>query len=101
MARKRVIVLSGVSGTGKTHARTTDPELQVLPHLDIADIYREFPGMDWYMALHALLKQMRALLKEHEAIASRCGTGAGARDPLETGSCGAKLSGRDPDRVVV
>ena len=65
---KKVIVLAGVSGTGKTHARTHDPELKDLPHVDIADIYEEFPEFGWYEALYALLKRARLLLQKHDVI---------------------------------
>jgi predicted kinase len=65
---KKVIVLAGVSGTGKTHARLNDPELKDLPYVDIADVHEEFPEFDWYEALHALLKRARQLLQEHDII---------------------------------
>jgi len=65
---KKVIVLVGVSGVGKTHARLNDPELKTLPCLDIADIYEEFPEFGWYEALYALLKRARLLLQKHDAI---------------------------------
>ena len=65
---KKVIVLSGVSGTGKTHARLHDPELKNLPCVDIADVYREFPEFSWYEALPAMLKRMRKELEEHDTV---------------------------------
>jgi predicted kinase len=65
---KKVIVLSGVSGTGKTPARLNDPELKTLPCLDIADIYEEYPEFGWCEALHALLKRVRLLLQKHDVI---------------------------------
>jgi len=65
---KRASILSGVSGTGKTHTRTTDPELKDLPHLDIAEVYREFPEFDWSEALGCLLKRARKMLQEHDTI---------------------------------
>jgi adenylate kinase family enzyme len=65
---KRAIILSGVSGTGKTHARLNAPELKNLPHLDIADVYREFPEFDWYEAFWALAKQVREALEEHDTV---------------------------------
>jgi predicted kinase len=65
---KKVIVLAGVSGTGKTHARTHDPELKDLPYVDIAEIYERWPEFDWYEVLYTLLKRARQLLQEHEAI---------------------------------
>jgi predicted kinase len=65
---KKVIILAGVSGTGKTHARLNDPELKTLPCLDTADIYEEHPEFGWYEALYALLKRARQLLQKHDAI---------------------------------
>lgn len=64
----KAIVLSGVSGVGKTYARQTTPELKHLPHVDIADVYRAFPEMDWRMATHALLKRARAQLEHTGAV---------------------------------
>jgi predicted kinase len=65
---KRAIVLCGVGGTGKTHARLNDPELKDLPFVDIADIYKEFPEIDW-SAAHAILeRRMAKLLQEHDAV---------------------------------
>ena len=65
---KRAIVLCGVSGTGKTHARLNDPELKGLPHFDIADVYREFPEFDWPTALAALCKRLRGAFQNHPAV---------------------------------
>ena len=65
---KKVIVLAGVSGTGKTHARLNDPELRDLPFVDIADLYEEYPEFGWYEVLYALLKRIRGLLEEHDVI---------------------------------
>jgi len=39
---KKVILLAGVPGAGKTHTRKNDSALAGLPHLDIADVYREY-----------------------------------------------------------
>jgi len=65
---KKVIVLTGVSGVGKTHARLNDPELKDLPCVDIADIYQEHPEFDWRDALGILLLRVRTLLRKHEVI---------------------------------
>jgi len=65
---KRAIVLSGVSGTGKTYARLNDPELKDLPYVDIADFYKENADVHWAVA-HALLKRKVAeLLLEHDTV---------------------------------
>ena len=63
---KKVIVLTGVSGVGKTHARLNDPELKDLPCVDIADIYQEHPEFDWSDALYTLLQRLRFMLREQE-----------------------------------
>ena len=65
---RKAIILAGVSGTGKTHARFNDPALKDLPCVDIADVYREFPEFGWLDALHALLKRIRLLQQKHDAI---------------------------------
>jgi predicted kinase len=65
---KKAIVLTGISGTGKTYARLNDPALRDLPCVDIADVYREFPEFGWLDALHALLKRVRLLLQKHDTI---------------------------------
>jgi predicted kinase len=65
---KKAIVLTGISGTGKTYARLNDPALRDLPCVDIADVYREFPEFGWLDALHVLLKRVRLLLQKHDAI---------------------------------
>ena len=65
---KRAIILSGVSGTGKTYARLNAPELKDLPHLDIADVYREFEEFDWYEAFWALAKRVREALEAHDTV---------------------------------
>jgi hypothetical protein len=65
---KRVIVLWGVSGTGKTHTRLNDPELRDLPCVDIADVYKEFPEADWLMAYGIMERRVAKLLQAHDAI---------------------------------
>ena len=65
---KRAIVLCGVSGTGKTHARLNAPELKDLPHVDVADYYRECPGLDWVSATAAVCRRARELLEEHGVV---------------------------------
>ena len=65
---RKAIILTGVSGTGKTHARLNDPELKDLPCVDIADIYQEHPEFDWSDALYTLLQRARILLRKHRVI---------------------------------
>lgn len=44
---KKLIVLAGVSGVGKTYTRTHDPRLKDLPCVDMADVYRDHPLRVW------------------------------------------------------
>ena len=37
--------LAGISGAGKTYARTNNPLLLNLPYIDVADYYAQFPGI--------------------------------------------------------
>lgn len=64
---KRITVLSGVSGTGKTYHRTH--ELAHLPFVDIADVYRENPFIErGAMATCALWDRAEKLLEENDEI---------------------------------
>lgn len=65
---KRVIILCGVSGVGKTHARLHDPELVDLPYVDIADVYRDLPYASARVATEALINKVLKLLKEHDSV---------------------------------
>ena len=65
---KQAIVLCGVSGTGKTYARLNDPALKNLPYVDVADFYREFPGLDWASATAVVCRKAREMLEAHDAI---------------------------------
>jgi hypothetical protein len=65
---KQVIILSGVSGAGKTHARLNAPVLKDLPYVDVADFYREFPELDGASATAAVCRKARQLLEAHDAI---------------------------------
>ena len=68
MSNKRVIVLCGVSGVGKTHARLHDPELASLPFVDIADVYRDLDWAESYQVTLALATKTRKLLREHDCV---------------------------------
>lgn len=65
---KEVVILSGVSGVGKTHFRLHTPELASLPCLDIADIHAEFPELDYAATTGVFLKRLRKLLEEHDRV---------------------------------
>ena len=68
MSNKRVIVLCGVSGVGKTHARLHDPELASLPFVDIADVYRDLDWAESYGATAALATKTCRLLRDHGCV---------------------------------
>ena len=62
--KKRVTVLCGVGGSGKTHQRTHMPGWKDLPCVDIADVYKEFPEFDSYVATAVVCKRALALLQQ-------------------------------------
>lgn len=66
--RKKVTVLCGVSGSGKTHRRTTDPDLQRLPYVDIADVYKDFPEFDWSVATSVACRRVCVLLQQNDHV---------------------------------
>jgi len=68
VAVRKVIVLAGVSGVGKTHARLTDPALKDLPCVDIADVYCEYPEFDWMEAFFALARRVRTCLEQCDTV---------------------------------
>jgi len=68
MAEKTVIVLCGVSGVGKTYARTHHHKLKHLPAVDVADVYLDNPGATWIEASAVVIKRTLALLKEHDRV---------------------------------
>jgi hypothetical protein len=65
---KKIIALSGVSGVGKTYARTHDPDLKDLPQLDIMDIYRKYPGIVPERAFGGFLGEVQMLINKHDTI---------------------------------
>lgn len=66
--RKKVTVLCGVSGAGKTHLRTTDPDLCRLPYVDIADVYKEYPEFDSFVATSVACRRVCALLQQNDHV---------------------------------
>jgi len=66
----KFICLCGVSGVGKSHRRTTDPALKDLPFVDIADIYRENPGIQPREAFGMLMNEAHALITQdgHQTV---------------------------------
>lgn len=63
-----IVLLSGVSGTGKTWLRTRHTQLSQLPCVDIADIYDDLPDADWWQATNALIAKTHKLLKDHPTV---------------------------------
>lgn len=63
-----IVCLSGVSGTGKTHYRTTQKSYKDLPYVDIADIHKEQPVGLGAPAVYALWERVKPLLPEHPVI---------------------------------
>lgn len=68
MANKKIIVLCGVSGAGKTYARENLPELACLLFVDIADMYRYLGTEDWRVATEGLIDKATELLETHDTI---------------------------------
>lgn len=66
--KKKVTVLCGVSGSGKTYQRTIHPALKDLPFVDIADVYKEFPEFDWFLATAAACKRVCVLLQQNDHV---------------------------------
>ena len=65
---KKAIVLAGVSGTGKTHARLNDPELKGLPCMDVADYHRKYPELEWFVIRGMMYRKVLELSRTPEAI---------------------------------
>jgi len=70
--KKRVIVLCGVSGVGKTWKRTNDWELRGLPFVDVKDIYRQYEVEDqipnWESVTDDAIDEVKALLAENQQV---------------------------------
>jgi hypothetical protein len=43
--KPKMYLLTGLPGSGKTYRRLNDPDLKTLPFIDIADMYRQQPGI--------------------------------------------------------
>lgn len=64
-----IYAIGGVSGTGKTHFRTTCEVLREFRALDIADVYEDSvmegaPDLHWRTALGRFAERVRWLLEE-------------------------------------
>lgn len=66
--KKKVTVLCGVSGSGKTYLRTTNPDLKRLPYVDIADVYAQYPEFDWVTATCVACRRALALLQQNDHV---------------------------------
>lgn len=65
---KKVGVITGVSGAGKTHLRQRAEELRGLPVVDISDVYRELPMVDYVRATLEVARRTRELLRSHAHV---------------------------------
>ena len=66
---KELIILSGVSGTGKTRYRTTHPDFEDLPHVDMAEIYRDIPAVPRGISgTMVLWTRVAGKFKEHDVV---------------------------------
>ena len=63
-----IVCLSGVSGTGKTHWRTTQESYKDLPQFDVADIHDEQPVGLGAPAVYALWNKLKPLLDTEPVI---------------------------------
>ncbi len=68
MTEKKIIVLCGTSGVGKTYAREHLPELRNLPYVDVADVYLDNPGCTWVEATAGVISRTKALLRKHDVM---------------------------------
>lgn len=64
---KKVILLTGVSGSGKTYTRIHDERLASLPYLDIADIYAQL-DVRWDQALKELISRIHDTLELSDQV---------------------------------
>ena len=62
-----VILLSGVSGVGKTYLRQNS-YLSDFPAVDIADVYDDLPSANWSEAVSALTAKVKKLLDDHDTV---------------------------------
>lgn len=66
---KELIVLSGVSGTGKTRWRTEHPDFKNIPYVDIADIYKSIPNIPRGAAVVcAMWIRIASKLETHDTV---------------------------------
>lgn len=66
MSDKWAIILSGVSGTGKTRHR--EKNLAKFPFVDISDVYREVEGISWDAAVSAVATKALKLFQESDTV---------------------------------
>lgn len=68
MTEKKVIVLCGTSGVGKTWARERLPELRDQPCVDVADVYLDDPNANYLEATAGVISRTKTLLKDHDTV---------------------------------
>jgi hypothetical protein len=65
----QIICFCGLPGAGKTYARIHDPELRYAAHIDVADVYHDFPGIDYATAFGEVINQVASAMNEGGTIA--------------------------------
>ena len=65
---QRVIIMSGLPGSGKTWKRENTPALAGLAHLDIADVYTSLPHSSWSEVMSAFIVSLHKLLRESDTV---------------------------------
>jgi len=72
VSKKRVLVLCGISGSGKTRRRTRDPLLRRLPFVDVRDIYKAYEDQgdeaDWETVVDDAIIEVQKLLETHDRV---------------------------------
>jgi hypothetical protein len=56
-------------GAGKTYSRTHDPELKNAAHVDVADVYDDFPGIDYGNAFGEVVNRIVRAMDLEQDIA--------------------------------
>ena len=65
---KKIIILAGLSGIGKTYTRTHEEGLRDLPYVDMADLYTAYPDKDWAAIMEQFFHDLEAELEEHDTV---------------------------------
>ncbi len=66
---RKIICFCGLPGAGKSYARARDPELRYAAHVDVADIYHDYPGIDYATAFGEVINQVLAAIDNGQTVA--------------------------------